>query len=67
MRTNIDIDDDLMRLALAATGQGSKKAVVAEGLRLLVRLKAQEAVLALEGQVAWQGDLAAGREGRDGG
>jgi Arc/MetJ family transcription regulator len=64
MRTNIDIDDDLMQQALAATGQRTKKAAVEEGLRLLVRLKAQESILELAGKVDWQGDLAASREGR---
>jgi len=64
MRTNIDIDDDLMQQALAATGQRTKKAAVEEGLRLLVRLKAQESILELAGKVDWQGDLATSREGR---
>jgi Arc/MetJ family transcription regulator len=31
MRTSIEIDDDLMRRALAATGLRTKKAVVEEG------------------------------------
>jgi Arc/MetJ family transcription regulator len=39
MRTNIDIDDELMRKAIAATGLRTKKAAVEEGLKLLVRLK----------------------------
>ena len=41
MRTNIDIDDTLMNDAIRATGAPTKKAVVEEGLRLLVRLAAQ--------------------------
>ncbi len=42
MRTNIDIDDELMRRALSATGLRTKKAVVEEALKLLVRMKGQE-------------------------
>jgi Arc/MetJ family transcription regulator len=64
MRTNIEIDDDLMREALAASGLKTKRTAVEEGLRLLIRLKRQEQVRALLGQVRWEGDLAASREGR---
>jgi Arc/MetJ family transcription regulator len=64
MRTNIDIDDDLMRRAQRATGLPTKKAVVEEALRLLVKLHRQKAILALRGKVAWQGDLDALRQGR---
>lgn len=51
MRTNIEIDDDLMREALVASGLKTKRAAVEEGLRLLIRLKRQEQVRALFGQV----------------
>ncbi|MCU0895763.1 MAG: type II toxin-antitoxin system VapB family antitoxin [Rhodospirillales bacterium] len=64
MRTNIEIDDDLMREALVASGLKTKRAAVEEGLRLLIRLKRQEQVRALFGQVRWAGDLDASREGR---
>jgi len=64
MRTNIDIDDNLMRRAQRATGLPTKKAVVEQGLRLIVKLHRQKAILGLGGKVAWQGDLAAIREGR---
>ena len=37
MRTNIDIDDDLIAEAMAATGLTTKKATVEEALRRLVR------------------------------
>ena len=33
MRTNIDIDDELMAQAMKATGQRTKKAAVEEALR----------------------------------
>jgi Arc/MetJ family transcription regulator len=65
MRTNIDIDDELMARAQKASGLATKKAAVEEGLRLLVRLKEQEEILKLAGKVRWHGDLAASREGRN--
>jgi Arc/MetJ family transcription regulator len=55
MRTNIDIDDKLMASAMAATESTTKKAVVEQGLQLLVQLKAQEALHALRGTVVWRG------------
>jgi Arc/MetJ family transcription regulator len=39
MRTNIEIDDSLLRAAMEATGQRTKRAVVEEALRTLVRLR----------------------------
>ncbi len=64
MRTNIDIDDALMARALKATGLPSKRAVVEEGLRKLVQLKAQEAMLELRGKIDWDGDLNKSRAAR---
>jgi Arc/MetJ family transcription regulator len=64
MRTNIEIDDRLMEQAMKATGAATKKAVVEQGLQLLVRLKAQEGILKWFGKVQWEGDLAASRESR---
>lgn len=60
MRTNIEIDDELMRAAFAATGLSTKREVVAEGLRSLVRRsKRREALDALWGSVPdWGEDLA---------
>ena len=65
MRTNIDIDDELLEKAQKATGLNTKKATVEEGLRLLVQLKEQEDILRLAGKVHWQGDLEESREGRN--
>ncbi|MFW6214181.1 MAG: type II toxin-antitoxin system VapB family antitoxin, partial [Spirochaetota bacterium] len=42
MRTNIVIDDALMKEALEATGLTTKREAVELGLRMLVRLKKQE-------------------------
>ena len=65
MRTNIDIDDELMAKAMAASNATTKKAVVEQGLQLLVRLKAQEGIKKWFGKVQWDGDLGAMREGRN--
>ena len=56
MRTNIEIDDDLIRAATEISGLKTKRAVVEEGLRLLIKLKRQDGVKALFGQVRWEGD-----------
>lgn len=64
MRTNIDIDHQLMVDALRASGLSTKRAVVEAGLKLLVKLKAQEDVSSLFGKVPWDGDLEKSRLGR---
>ena len=61
MRTNIAIDDRLMTEALAASGARTKREVVEQGLRLLVRLSRQEKARELFGTVKWVGDLDAMR------
>jgi len=66
MRTNIVIDDELIKAAQEATGLKTKKAVVEEGLKRLVRYKQQlSAIEALKGAADWQGDLRSLRENRD--
>ncbi|MBT3225191.1 MAG: type II toxin-antitoxin system VapB family antitoxin [Calditrichaeota bacterium] len=57
MRTNIIINDDLMNEALKLTDLKTKKAVVEEGLKLLVRLKKQERIKSLRGKLHWEGNL----------
>jgi Arc/MetJ family transcription regulator len=64
MRTTIDIDDALMAAARKTTGLITKKAIVEEALRLLVRLRAQAEVDSLFGKVNWVGDLEKSRRGR---
>jgi Arc/MetJ family transcription regulator len=61
MRTNIVIDDKLMRDTLRATGLKTKREAVEEGLRTLLRLKKQEGIRRLRGKLNWQGDLNAMR------
>ena len=64
MRTNIEIDDELMAEALRLTGLRTKRAVVEEGLRLLIELRGHEAIRALRGEIEWEGDLDEMRQGR---
>ena len=64
MRTNIDIDDNLMRQAMRSSGARTKRAAVEEGLRLLIRTRDQRAIRRLRGKVAWDGDLEQSRLGR---
>ena len=51
MRTNIEIDDKLMKEAQRLSGLKTKRAVVEEGLKTLVRLKRQMKILELGGKV----------------
>ena len=64
MRTNIDIDDALMRQALRCSGAGTKKAAVEQGLLLLVKTRSQTLIRRLRGKVIWQGNLKESRMGR---
>lgn len=57
MRTNIEIDDRLMAEALRVGGFKTKKAAVEEGLRLLVRTRAQKQIRRLRGKLRWEGSL----------
>lgn len=57
MRTNIVIDDDLMREALGITGFKTKREAVEEGLRALVRQRRVAGIRELRGTVEWEGDL----------
>lgn len=53
MRTNIDIDDDLMAEAMAAGAFKTKKEAVEAGLQLLKQQAAYREILKLRGQVRW--------------
>jgi len=53
VRTNIDINDELLARAMEAGGFKTKKEAVEEGLRLLARKKIYDGLLALQGQLHW--------------
>ena len=58
MRTNININDELIAEAMALTGAKTKKQAVEEALKEVVqRRKTANAILALRGKVDWVGDL----------
>jgi Arc/MetJ family transcription regulator len=61
MRTSIDIDESLMSKALKAGRFRTKREAVEEGLRLVVKMRAQEELRDLFGKIDWQGDLDAMR------
>ncbi|MFZ0679365.1 type II toxin-antitoxin system VapB family antitoxin [Candidatus Binatus sp.] len=65
MRTNIVIDDQLMKKAMRVSGASTKREAVERGLELMVRLEEQEkAIRSLRGKVHWEGDLTAMRRDR---
>ena len=57
MRTNIVIDDDLMTNAIRATGLKTKKEIVEQSLRLIVKQNQKKAIHQLRGKLSWEGDL----------
>lgn len=64
MRTNIDIDEDVLREAQRLTGARTKRETVDLALRELVARNRRLGVLDLRGKVRWEGDLDASRTGR---
>ena len=64
MRTNIVLDDKLMRETLRATGLKTKREAVDQALRTLLRLRKQAEIRQFRGKLDWQGDLNAMRSDR---
>jgi Arc/MetJ family transcription regulator len=64
MRTNIVIDDKLMRDTLRATGLKTKREAVDQALQTLLRLRKQAEIRRHRGKLDWQGDLNAMRSDR---
>ncbi len=57
MRMTITIDDELVRQAMRVTSLRTKRAVVEEGLRLLIQVKGQTGIRRLRGKIKWEGNL----------
>lgn len=57
MRTNIEIDDELMAEAMAAIGAKTKRETVNEALLRVVRIKRQSGIREMRGKLQWTGDL----------
>ncbi len=64
MRTNIEIDDNLMREAMRASGDATKRAAIERGLRLVIETGRQQGIRRVRGKVAWTSDLSASRKSR---
>jgi Arc/MetJ family transcription regulator len=64
MRTNIEIDDDVLRAAQELTGARTKRETVDLALRELVARQRRIGILDLRGRVHWEGDLDESRLGR---
>ncbi len=65
MRTNIEIDDQLMRQAMKSSGARTKRATVEAGLKLLVQVRGQAGIRRLRGKIRWEGNLNESRLGRN--
>ena len=57
VRTNIDIDDQLLADAQSLSGSSTKKQTVERALKLMVELGRQSKVRRLRGRFNWDGDL----------
>lgn len=57
MRTNINIDDQLITQTMQATGIKTKKQAVEQGLKLLLQKSQQQQIRKLRGKLQWEGNL----------
>ncbi len=57
MRTNVVLDDKLISSALEVSGLKTKKAVIEEGLKLLIQVKSQTKIRDFRGKLKWTGNL----------
>lgn len=64
MRTNIEIDDAVLREVRRLTGAKTKREAVDLALRELVARHRRLDILKLRGKVRWEGDLDESRQGR---
>lgn len=64
MRTNIDINDDVLQEVRRLTGAKTKREAVDLALRELVARYRRLGLVRLKGKVRWEGDLEVSRKGR---
>jgi Arc/MetJ family transcription regulator len=64
MRTNVEIDEDLLAEAKLVAGTDTKRATIHYALEELVRRRQRRQVRELRGTVEWGGDLDDSRQGR---
>lgn len=63
-RTNIELDEKLVKQAMRLFGKKTKKELVNFALNELIRRERAKGILSLEGKVKWEGDLREMRRGR---
>jgi Arc/MetJ family transcription regulator len=63
-RTNIELDEKLIKQGMKATGIKTFKGLVEYALEELLRREKQVGMLRFQGKVAWHGNLSAMRTGR---
>jgi Arc/MetJ family transcription regulator len=66
MRTNVVIDEKIMKKAQSYTGLRTKKEVINYALQELIKRKERKEILKLAGKLHWEGNLDELREGRFG-
>jgi Arc/MetJ family transcription regulator len=64
MRTNIEIDDELMKAAMKSSGTKTKRETVEAGLRTLIRIQNQLAFRKMRGSMLWEGNIEESRLSR---
>ena len=64
LRTNIELDEKLVKEAMKLTHKKTKKELVNYALDELVKRCKRKKILELEGRVAWTGSLEEMRKGR---
>lgn len=57
MRTNVVLDDKLVKEAMKLTGKKTKRELIDYALHELVRRQKRLALLDLRGKLKWEGDL----------
>ena len=57
MRTNVVIDDQLMKKAKLASRAKTKKDTIEAGLNLLIKINKQERIKKYKGKLKWEGNL----------
>jgi Arc/MetJ family transcription regulator len=63
-RTNIDLDEGLIRKARKLTRLKTKRQIVDKALELLVRSESRKGILRYYGSGVWKGDLRSSRRNR---
>ena len=63
-RTNVVLDEVLVKECRKVTGIATQRSLIDHALRELLRHGRQKKVLELKGRISWEGDLRAWRRGR---